>query len=83
MLNQNPLYGIIDLSYVQRQLIMQQMQVYHVDGQWQNNECARKLDDFLKCVSEVAPEYQLAAISTCCIVAEKYMGPRKNFIPQV
>ena len=83
MMNNNPLYGIIDLSYVQRQLIMQQMQVCQVDGQWQNNECARKLDDFLKSISEVAPEYQSAAISTCCLVAERYMGPRGNFIPQV
>ena len=77
MMNNNPLYGIIDLSYVQRQLIMQQMQSYHIDQQWKTIECARKLDDFFKCASEVAPEYQNVVISACCLVAERYMGPRR------
>lgn len=77
MMNNNPLYGIIDLSYVQRQLIMQQNQSYYIDQQWKTIECAKKLDDFLKCASEVAPECQNVAISACCIVAEKYLGPRQ------
>ena len=77
MMNHNPLYGIIDLGYVQTQLIKQPILSYYIDQQWKNIECAQKLDDFLKCASEVAPEYQHAAISACCLVAEKYMGPQK------
>ena len=83
MMNQNPLYGIIDQSYIQKQLIMQSLQRYPMDGKWKTMECAQKLEDFLQSISAVAPEYQLAAICGCCLVAEKYMGPRQNFIPQV
>lgn len=77
MMNHNPLYGIIDQSYIQRQLMMQQIQSYHINQQWKTIECARKFDEFLKSAGEVAPEYQHAAISACCLVAEQYMSPQK------
>ena len=76
-MNHNPLYDLIDLSYVQTQLIKQPILSYHIDQQWKTIECAIKLDDFLKCASEIAPEYQYTAMSACCHVAEKYMGPQK------
>ena len=66
----NPMYGLFNQGIVQNEYIRQQ----HHNSQMQKSfECARKLEEFLKSMDEVEPEYQQIAFEKCCFVKGKHM----------
>lgn len=66
---QNSIYELINQNYVREQLQRQ----YHNAQMYKSFDCARKLDEFLKSIDEVAPEYQQIVSSECCAVVGEYM----------
>lgn len=73
----NYIYGIFNQNSIQEQL-KQQIQQYHNDQIWKSIECANKLDDFLKSIDKVEPEYQQFAFEQCCFVIGKHMTQQRN-----
>ncbi len=73
MMYQNSIYGIINQNYVQEQLQIQRAQQYHNDQMMKSFDCAKKLDDFMKSIDKVAPEYQQVVLGECCVVVGNYM----------
>ena len=69
----NYIYGIFNQNSIQEQLRQQQMQQHHNDQIWKSIKCANKLDEFLKCIDEVEPEYQKFAFEQCCLVIGNHM----------
>ncbi len=51
----------------------QQLQKQHNEQMWKTIECANKLDDFLKSIDELLPEYQKIAFEQCCMVVGNHM----------
>lgn len=72
MFDQNEVYRIFNQQLIQTQ-IQQIQQQYHNEQVWKVSDCARKLDDFLKSVEAIAPEYQQLAFSECCAILGKHM----------
>ena len=66
---QNSIYRMFDQNCIQEQYLRQR----HNEQMWKTIECANKLDDFLKCIDEVSPEYQKIAFEQCCIVIGNHM----------
>lgn len=54
---QNSIYRMFDQNCIQEQYIQQQIQKQHNEQMWKTMECANKLDDFLKSIDELLPEY--------------------------
>ena len=73
----NYIYGIFNQNSIQEQL-KQQVQQHHNDQIWKSIECANKLDDFLKSIDKVEPEYQQFAFEQCCFVIGKHMTQQRN-----
>ncbi len=73
MWNQNSIYGIFNQNQIQEQFRQMQMQQYHNDQMHKSMDCARKLDDFLKSIDDVDPEYQKIAFEQCCMVLGNHM----------
>lgn len=69
MFDQNEVYRIFNQQLIQAQI----QQQYHNEQVWKVSDCARKLDDFLKCVEDIAPEYQQLAFNECCAILGKHM----------
>lgn len=70
----NYIYGIFNQNSIQEQL-KQQIQ-HHNDQIWKSIKCANKLDEFLKSIDEVEPEYQQLAFEQCCLVIGNHMRQR-------
>lgn len=54
---QNSIYGIFNQGYIQEQFRQEQLQKYHNEQMWKSAKCANKLDEFLKSIDEISPEY--------------------------
>ena len=70
MMYQNPICNIIDQNAVRMQL---QTEQYHNLQLKKTGDCARKLEEFLRSMDEVDPQYQQLAFEQCCMVAGKYI----------
>ena len=77
MMYQNPICNIIDQNAVRMQLQTQnqreQAEQYHNLQLKKTGYCARKLEEFLRSMDEVDPQYQQLAFEQCCMVAGKYI----------
>ena len=76
MRGDNYIYGIFNQNSIQEQLRQQQLQHHHNDQIWKSIKCANKLDEFLKSIDEVEPEYQQLAFEQCCLVIGNHMRQR-------
>ena len=65
----NFIYGIFNQNSIKEQLRQQ----HHNDQVCKSITCANKLDEFLKSIDEVEPEYQQLAFEQCCLVIGKHM----------
>lgn len=74
---QNSIYGIFDQGYIQEQFRQEQLQKYHNEQMWKSAKCANKLDEFLKSIDEVSPEYQKVAFEQCCFVVGNHLRQRE------
>ena len=72
----NYIYGIFNQNSIQEQLRQQQLQQHHNDQICKTIKCANKLDEFLKSIDEVEPEYQQLAFEQCCLVIGNHMRQR-------
>ena len=77
----NYIYGIFNQNSIQeqlrqQQLQQQQLQQHHNDQLGKSIKCANKLDEFLKSIDEVEPEYQQLAFEQCCFVISNHMRQR-------
>ena len=70
------IYGIFNQNSIQEQLRQQQLQQHHNDQVGKSIKCANKLDEFLKSIDEVEPEYQQLAFEQCCLVIGNHMRQR-------
>ena len=74
---QNPICSIIDQNAVRMQLQTQnqrrQVEQYRNQQLKTTRDCARKLEEFLRSMDEVDPQYQQLAFEQCCMVAGKYI----------
>lgn len=69
----NYIYGIFNQNNIREQLGQQQLQQHHNEQVCKSIKCANKLDEFLKSIDDVEPEYQQLAFEQCCIVIGNYM----------
>ena len=75
-MHNNYIYGIFNQNSIQEQLQQQRLQQHHNDQIWKSIKCANKLDEFLKSIDEVEPEYQQLAFEQCCLVIGNHMRQR-------
>lgn len=68
MIYNNSIYGIFNPNNIQEQL-----RQHHTDQMQKSIKCAQKLDELLKCIDEVEPEYQRVAFEQCCVVIGNHM----------
>ena len=77
MMYQNPICSIIDQNAVRMQLQTQnqrrQVEQYRNQQLKKTGDCVRKLEEFLRSMDEVDPQYQQLAFEQCCMVAGKYI----------
>lgn len=64
MMYNNPIFGVINQINAQQ---------YHNSQMYKSFDCAKKLDDFLKSIDEVDPQYQQVAYNECLAVVGNYM----------
>ncbi|MBR1691967.1 MAG: hypothetical protein IJ711_04255 [Lachnospiraceae bacterium] len=76
MIYDNYLYGLFNQYNIQEQLRQQQLQQHHTDQLQKSAKCAQKLDELLRCIDEVEPEYQRIAFEQCCVVIGNHMRQR-------
>lgn len=76
---QNSIYRMFDQNYIQEQYMQQQLQKQHNEQMWKTIECANKLDDFLKSIDELLPEYQKIAFEQCCMIVGNHMMKKGMF----
>lgn len=76
---QNSIYRMFDQNYIQEQYMQQQLQKQHNEQMWKTIECANKLDDFLKSIDELLPEYQKIAFEQCCMIIGNHMMKKGMF----
>ena len=72
--NNNYIYGIFNQNSIQEQLRQRCLQQHHNDQILKSIKCANKLDEFLKSIDEVEPEYQKIAFEQCCLVIGNHMS---------
>lgn len=73
---QNQIYEIFNQGFIQEQFRQEQLKRYHNDQMWKSFKCANKLDEFLKSIDEVAPEYQQVAFEQCCFIIGNHFKQR-------
>lgn len=69
MMYSNQFGGIISQDYIHQELAKQ----HRYDQMRKSFDCAKKLDDLLKSIDEVEPEYRQVALYECWLVTEMYM----------
>lgn len=72
MYNTNPIYAICSTDYIQQQLALAQAQKFENEQHYKIMEVARKLDEFMRSLTEIAPQFQGDAVVACCTVLTKY-----------
>ena len=72
----NRIYGIFNQNSIQEQLRQHLLLQHHKEQMLKSIKCANKLDDFLKSIDEVEPEYQQLAFEQCCLVIGNHMRQR-------
>ena len=70
----NFIYGIFNQNSIKEQLRQQ----HHNDQVCKSIKCANKLDEFLKSIDEVEPEYQQLAFEQCCLVIGNHMRQHES-----
>ena len=76
-MHNNYIYGIFNQNSIQEQLRQQQLQ-HHNYQVGKSIKCANKLDEFLKSIDEVEPEYQQLAFEQCCLVIGNHMRQHRS-----
>ncbi len=67
--NYNPIYGIFNQVYAEKQMREQQ----HYDQVMKSAECVNKFRDFLESIDKVEPENQEMTAKACCCAFWDYM----------
>ena len=75
-MHNNYIYGLFNQNSIQEQLQQQRLQQHHNDQIWKSIQCANKLDELLKSMDEVEPEYQQFVFQQCCLVLGNHMRQR-------
>lgn len=75
MIYQNTPYGIFDQKTIQ-QYCQQEQVKRHNDQLVKVAKCAQKLEDLLKAMDEVEPQYKQLAFKECCVVAGMHMAQK-------
>ncbi len=73
MIFQNTPYGIFDQNTIQQYYQQEQLK-HHNDQLLKVAKCAQKLEELLKEMDEVEPQYQQMVLEQCCFVAGAHMA---------
>ena len=75
----NYIYEIFNQNSIQEKLRQQQLQQHNNDQIWKSINCVHKLEEFLKSMDDVEPEYQKFAFEQCCLVIANHMSHNGRF----
>ena len=70
---ENQIYGIFNQNNIQQQYRQFQQQQYHNDQVRKSFDCAHKVDELLKSIDQVDPQYRSFAYNQCCAVLFNHM----------